>query len=309
MSVVEPLSVAGVIAELLAPVWIEFTMFSFVVIMYLASSGITVGLKVRSGSGTKSPECKVESPSFWPPSKDLSQASLDESAVALSQMSNDDARKVLAENGTRLLLLAAKSPELNDALVAAFTGKIEARALEAAVMESIKRKDFTTIRRLHRLAGAICVIKSQRTLDAFAKAFNRDAGALRSLCEEASTPLSRPFAETMLRSWAEIREPALMAEVLDRVDAADVAALRIFAEEAAVTVDKKYAMAIQALSKSGDLNGAIAKFEKLSHRGQASNTPVYNSIIEACLAHNDLHTAKVLFAQAREQGVSTATIL
>lgn len=334
-SVIQPISVAAV-AEILAPVWIEVAMFSCAAVIYLASS-ITVtrgkGTCSALGSPRGSPNIKsLRSPSLKqciPPLESaaaqsaaqtpafgkvtlgdarraaqtpgLGEFTLEKTSAILSKLSDAEARAHLAQVGPQLLLTVARiSPQPEADALSALSGKVDASTLEVAVSECIKRRDFATCRRLHRIAGAVSAPKNQRTLVAFAKALNRDSALMRSLVDEAATPVSRPFAEAVIKGSIEMKDAVLAADIFERVSSIDVAALRTFAAEATAANEMKEAKAIQALSNSGDLAHAISKFEKLTRRG--GNSPVYNSIIEACVAHNDIDKAMAFFAEAQNQG-------
>merc|ERR1719253_2361277 len=104
-----------------------------------------------------------------------------------------------------------------------FAGRIEARALEAAMLEAIQDKDFGACHNLQALASPMLIAKSARTLEALARVHASDIDMLRVLVNEADAPLAKSFAAAVLEACAALRDVDLAFDVFDKADQTDAA--------------------------------------------------------------------------------------
>jgi len=240
VATVETMFVAYVV-ELLSLVWMEVSMAGLAALVWLTVSGIVVVPKaakkvdhvpvVWPSSGRVSPSTTgAQQPT--PPqlaAQALREGRLGDAMVLLKQMP-----EVPVSIAPRLLMAVAKAPNFEDTMVElqVFAGKIEARALEAAILEAIQDKDVCACRQLQALASPMLITKSARTLEALARVHASDIDVLRVLVNEADAPLAKSFAGAVLEACAALRDVDLAFEVFDKAAETDAAALRAVTEKA-----------------------------------------------------------------------------
>jgi pentatricopeptide repeat protein len=329
---VEAISTAAAV-ELISTVWVEVTMASMAALVWCAFTG-TVFLPKGSKKldfannqpaveqGKRSPR-NVQLNSVQLATTALRQGKVAEAVALLQQVPEVQDGQVPANVAPRLLMAVAKAPNFDEALAAVkvFAGQIEARALEAVVLEAAKNKDTAACRQLMALCVPMLIVKSPRTLESLARVFASDLALLRMLIDETEAPLAPAFAGAVLEACAALRETDLALEVFEKVSETDAAALRVVAEKAsqsggkpaadkpskaAACVDASkneapLAKEIRVCGKSGNLKGAVKVFERASNN--AMNTFLYNSILEACIECGDREQATHYLDQAESKGL------
>ena len=202
--------------------------------------------------------------------KALRQGKVKDAIAFLQQLPEVLSGHVPANLAPRLLMAVAKSASFDELMseMKVFIGKIEARSLEAVVLEAAKSKDVAAGRQLLEISRALSVTRSTKALETFAKLFSRDATCLRSLIEESDSPLACPFAKVLVEACVALRDADLAVEVFDKVADSDAAMLRAVAEKAIVAetagvrpINLKEASVlakeIRTFGKSGDFEGAL----------------------------------------------------
>lgn len=209
----------------------------------------------------------------------------------------------------KLLATAASAMSLEDASakLAPIARSLSADALEAAVLEAIRRGDMDVCHNLHTLAKGLNILLSPKTWRALVKANAKDIPALSALVAEAPAPLPRSFAEAVLDTCILRREEELAALVFDKVDPSDEASLRSHVETHLAKIDANKDIAAQANqlrvhARNGDLPAALGCFHKLRERRLLSTT-LYNFMLDACVEARDLELALDLFQNARDEGL------
>jgi len=231
-------------------IWVEFTLALFAAIAYFAMSRwqgkqslvkiSTISAKpMQQAQGQEAPRAAAKT--GWTDPAELAQMAsqairqrkLSESVQWIQQMPETVAGSVHPNLAFRLLCLAASAQRLSEALLELkpLKGKIPAIALETVINDAIRNKEVAACRRLHIIAKALMIPKSQGTCDALATAYATDASALRDLVEEVHaaamrTPLPVSFARIVLDACAAMKEQKLAAEVLEKLSSADAASLR-----------------------------------------------------------------------------------
>merc|ERR1740117_899592 len=243
----------------------------------------------------------------------LREGRLGDAMVLLKQMP-----EVPVSIAPRLLMAVAKAPNFEDAMIElqVFAGKIEARALETAILEAIQDKDVCACRQLQALASLMLITKSARTLETLARVHASDIDMLRVLVNEADAPLAKAFAAAVLEACAVLRDVDLAFEVFDKAAESDAAALRAVTEKASkaggeikaakfsqIGTSREASMLAQEIrtrGKNGKLEEALSIFE---HAGtDVANTFVHNAILEACIECGDMEKSVYYFSQARSNG-------
>jgi len=226
---VETMFVAYVV-ELLSLVWMEVSMAGLAALVWFTVSGIVVIPKAAKRVDHMERRQEAQQPT--PPqlaAKALRQGRLGDAVVLLKQMP-----EVPVSIAPRLLMAVAKAPNFEDAMaeLQVFAGNIEARALEAAMLEAIRDKDVCACRKLQALASPMLIAKSTRTLETLARVHASDIDMLRVLVNEADAPLAKSFAAAVLEACAALRDVDLAFEVFDKAAQTDAAALRVVTERA-----------------------------------------------------------------------------
>jgi len=258
--------------------------------------------------------------------KALRQGRLSDAIVLMLEMPETLAGRVPASVAPRLLMAVAKAANFEEALaeVIVLSGKVEARALEAAILEASKNKDMAACRQLQALSGPMSISKSSRTLEALARVHASDVEMLRSLVDEAEAPLAKCFAAAVLEACAGLREVDLALEVFEKVSDTDAAALRAVTEKASqssgksvgekpsksskvVAASDALAKDVRACGKSGNLAGALKLFENADNH--AKSTFLFNAVLEACLECGDFKKAAEYFGKAGSTGVPAADVV
>ena len=274
--------------ELLSVVWVEVTMASLAAMVWFTVSGSITRLpkgskKLDSEQGKRSPRLPCaggseQSAPFQMATKALRQGRLSDAIALVLQLPETLAGHVPASIAPRLLMSVAKASNFEEALaeIKVLAGKVEARALEAVILEASKNKDVAACRQLQALSAPMLISMSPRTLEALARAYASDMGMLRILVEDAEAPLAKCFAGAVLEACAAMKDVDLALDVFEKVAEADAPALRAVAEKASQSVgkpgadksskhrtssDATLAKEIRACGKSGNLNGVLKIFE------------------------------------------------
>jgi pentatricopeptide repeat protein len=303
-------------AELVRIAWMEIAMASFAATVYFTLTGWLVqGKKVKSAKHQQnSGLCDQEPTAHQQIAKALRQGKVKD-AIALLQQLPDFVNGCLPVNlAPRLLMAVAKSSKFDELIMEmrGFIGKIEARSLEAVVLEATKNKDVAAGRQLLAMSRILSLTKSTKALEAFAKLFSRDAACLRNLIEDSESPLPRPFAKQLVEACAALRDADLAVEVFEKVADSDAAMLRTIAEKAAtaeaagVCSKDAYVLSkdIRTLGKSGNLDDAVMAFE--NNKTITTNALMYNSIMDACIECGKPEKAMEYFSMARGSGFADA---
>merc|ERR1719424_122709 len=228
--------------EHLSCVWVELTLALIAAIAYLAFAGRarqrkSAKVKFQSSGKTVEMSSCVEQDLTLDQMviKALRQAKIAEAIDMMYEMPEVVAGEVPDALAQRLLLVWSRMPKSHEAMIKMKTlsGKISADSLEAAVVDAFKNKDLHACRQLHTLSNALPISKSLETFESLAKAYSSDAPALRTLVEEAGSPLTMAFATAVLESVAAQTDKALVGELFKKVAADDVTSLREVHEKAA----------------------------------------------------------------------------
>lgn len=305
--------------DLISVVWVEVTMASLAAMVWFTISGTVLlpktSKKIDSSPGKQSPRSPRggddQSALYQLAVKALRQGRLSEAISLVQQLPEVLDGNVPANIAPRLLMAVAKAANFDEALsqLKVFVGKVEARALEAVMLEASKNKDVAACRNLNALAEPMSISKTLRTLEALARGFSSDVAALRGLVAEVETPFSKGFASAVLEACAILKETDLAAEVFEKASEADAAALRAVVEKASLAAVKpprpasptdSLAKEIRTLGKSGNCAGAMKAFDNAS--AQVKNAFLYNAILEACIDCSNFHKAIDYFSQANEAG-------
>jgi len=313
--------------ELLSVVWVEVTMASLAALVWFTVSGSILlpkgSKKLASEPGKQSPRLPYavgseQSTPFQMASKVLRQGKLSEGIALVLQLPETLAGQIPASIAPRLLMAVAKAPDFDEALVQlkVLAGKVEARALEAAMLEACKNKDAAACRQLQALSAPMQILKTPRTLEALARVHASDIPMLRILVEDAEAPLGKCFAGAVLEACAAMQEIDLAVDVFEKVAEVDAAALRAVAEKASQSLgnpgadkhskrsspDATLAKEIRAFGKSGDINAALKLFDQSD--SQFRGAFLYNTILEACIESGSHDKAVDYFSQAESDGLA-----
>lgn len=224
-------------ADFLSLVWMELTCAIFAVVAYVICSrrrdeftpNLKLPSKVAAGNTCKATQGSDQEPTVTQlATKSLRQGNIKEAIDVVKQLPRTQTGRIPANLAFRLLSSIAKLPRIDDAILelVALKGKFPSGPLEAATAEALKMGNVSACRNLHRLANVLSIPKSQQTLQTLASAYSSDIGAMRSLVKEAQMPVSRHFAEIVLGASAQLKEPSLAAEVLEKVTSTDAATLK-----------------------------------------------------------------------------------
>jgi len=327
-----------VATDLLAFISSEAALFGLALLAYLIFSGGFVALTGRkkkelgpqaaghkAAAARPSASCQAKEPAaLQPASKALRQGALGEAVSLLSQLPCEEQRSALAAMAPRILASAVDLAEGSDAasMLGNLVEHITPQALDVAIFEAQKRSGGSTAKcvRLDRLASALSIHKSQRTLELLAKAYASDMGALRGLMEQAGKPLSKSLAKLMLKACAATKDVDLVFDIFEHAAEEDAAELRAFAEQAAAAVaagteapsaagatsHAEHADEIRRCGKAGNLPGAVALFEQLQPVGGKSGALLASSLVGACLECGDLKAAATHLREAHQRGVADA---
>jgi len=320
-TIAEVISVSNV-TELVRVVWMEIAMASFAATVYFTFSGwlATPGKKpaAKNISNQKADKeykparkpagkiCEQEATPHQLVAKALRQGSIKSAIDLLQKLPEVMAGSVPTNLAPRLLTAVAKASDFDDVMTEMMTvlsGKIEARSLDAAVLEAARNKDVAACHQLQVMSRLLSIPKSHETLEALAKVHASDAVCLRDLIEDAEAPVSRTFAKLVLEACATLKDVDLAAEVFEKVADSDAPVLRGIVEKAAKEASV-HSKEIRACGKNGDLDGAVQIFEQ-QHKHSA-NTLMYNSIIDACVECGNVEKALAYFSQARSSGLADA---
>lgn len=212
--------------ELVSALWMELAMFGMAAVFYFAFTGgltrIRVPLKRTEGAhqayGTNKKQARDKHNGAGTRLRDNSRLQTDQrhaqsiqhkrpsekpsaqleqrvsQAVRQGQVSQalqlaSGLTEIPTHIASRLLLAVGMSQCMDDeqSLIAKLAGKIAAGALEAALCEASTQGNAEACRRLHRVAGWLCMPLGQRALDALVKGVASDAQVSRALVEEASS--------------------------------------------------------------------------------------------------------------------------
>jgi len=306
--------------ELVRVVWMEIAIACFAALVYFTM----LGWFAPKGKAFSKP-CKLSDETkgqnqISPGDSQLVNKSLRQGKIADAIAALRDHPKLVegcvpVNVAPRLLMAAAKSHNFNDVMteMRSFAGKIEARSLEAVTTEAMKNQDVEACRRLHVMSGLLSIRMTRQTLEVLAQAYSSDMASLRALVEESNAPLPKSFAKLVLEACTKMKDVDLAAEVFEKVDQRDTAALRKVVEKAASqssvseadTSDRdtaSHAKEIRACGKSGDLEGALKIFD--DHVGAFSSPMLYNAILEACVACGDLDRVLKIFSDAKIAGLA-----
>jgi pentatricopeptide repeat protein len=305
--------------DMLSTVWVELTMASLAALVWFTVTGTVYmpkgSRKFERVSPPRSPRGEPSAAQIQLATKALRQGRLSDGISLLKDLPETCTGCIPATAAPRLLMAVAKAANFEEALAHAsvLSGKVEPRALEAAVLEASKNKDMAACRQLQALSMPMMISKSPRTLEALARVHAADVAMLRNLVDETEAPLAKCFAGAVLQACAALREVDLAMEVFEKVSESDAAALREVTEKASESSGKSggekpcraghsrdaLAKEIQACGKSGNLKAALEAFDASS---QSRSTFVYNAILEACIECGNLEKASHYFSQAGSKG-------
>jgi pentatricopeptide repeat protein len=316
------------LAELMRALGMEFAIASFAAIIFATASGLILpGTKVRSKKGifkeqhTQKPHGPLGNKrnAFEPTghqvvAKHLRQGNVKSAIDLLHELSEGADGYVPANLAPRVLMAVAKSSDHENLMIdmSSFAGKFEARSLEAVVAEAAKNKDVAAGSQLLAMSRTLSITKSSQVCEALAKLCANDVSCLRSLIEEADSPLARPFAKAVLEACAALKDVDLASEVFEKVADSDASMLRSTVEKAATTATtaaptKEMSIAckeIRSCGKSGDFEGAMKIFEDFVPA--ALSPMLFNSIMDACVECGKLDRAMEFFRKARDAGMVDA---
>lgn len=309
--------------ELLSVVWVEVTMASLAALVWFSVSGTVMLVKnpkkIDSDQNKRSPRStgqngNDQSALSQLATKALRQGRISEAVALVQQLPEVVDGHVPANIAPRLLMAVAKASDMVTSIkeVQIFAGKIEARALEGAMLEAAKNKDAATCENLQALAEPLAISSTPRMLEALARSLGSDIAALRKLLEKAEAPLLKCFAAAVLEACVAMRETDLATEVFEKAAEEDTASLRAVVEKASQpgakctsSSDKTpkqgngadvLAKEIRTNGKSGHMDKASKLFDEAANK----NSFLYNAILEACVECAKLDKAAAYFNQAKD---------
>jgi len=329
-----------IIMEHLSKVWMELVLAALAIIFYVVMSGKKANSRRASKCLNEDKQTEVSKDQELSQSalKALRQGHIMQAISMIRRMPETVAGCVPSEHAHRLLLVAAKLPKLGDftAELKTLAKKVPASSLDAALADAVETRDVAACRQLHIISSVLGIQKSPAAFDMLAKAYVTDGTALRVLVDEAATPLSRAFAETVLSSCLKLKDLRLTEELYGKVTGADAAYLKSLAASNANTLptsgddrcgspdsDRSIDMLVEKLGdgvlpshkeaamrandirscgKNGDLKGAIKVFDRLGE--EANNSLVLNSMLDACVECKDLDKAIEFFEKSRQADVA-----
>jgi len=279
------------LTEFLSCIWLEALMFSFATITYLAISGGIRTKKCQHGKiqalspGHNAKRAIAKGAGSQPQLgwgdlgpffAFLRKGNLEDAVKLLLQLPAEQLKAVRSKAFPRLLATAAAAVDVNAAaaIVHGAIGPIEPQMLEIAVVEAQKCGNARLCGQLDGLALLLSVPKSQITLTALVRSYTGDDEALKTLLHQTNAPLTNAFAKALLQACAATKHVELVADIFDRVDPADAAFLRCYAEQVATCA--------------------------------MSADQVQTSIVQACISCSDWNTAKQQIFDARQNGVPVA---
>jgi len=222
------------VTEYLSCVWMELTLAIFAALSYFVLSRRAATSKAsRKLLSMHSPKEGLQDSDPEPTlaqmaTKALRQGNIKDAVAFVRQLAGTQAGRVPANIAFRVLAAIARTAKFEDALaeVLVLKGKIHSGPLEAATADALKCGNLGACYRLDQAATALSIAKSQQTFQTLATAYATDAAAMRQLVHEAPTPFSKAFAELVLGAQAVVNDPTLAAEVLDKLNHVDAAALK-----------------------------------------------------------------------------------
>jgi len=320
-AIYEVISTTGAI-EFLNIAYMEIAMACVAAVVYFTLTGyVKASSKKRAKTNKKvsdlggqktSPRTSDQSPSpMQLLSKALRQGCWDDALPLLKQLPNGFLPATVAP---RCLMAAARAAQFDEVLeeLQTFSGRFEARALEAAAAEASKNKDSTACKKLHIIATKLVITMTESTSESLAKGLSSDAAALRELVNAVDTPLPKQFAKTVLEACTHMKDVDLAAEVFEKAAEADASFLRAAVEKAAASppavcnsenkASMQHAKEVREATKNKDFDGALKLFEKYNKGGVSS--VLYNSVIDACMECGKTDTAMQYFDDADRAGVA-----
>jgi len=308
MSIVEVFSTSAIV-ELVSLVWMELTMACLAALVWFTVSGIVVSPKPKRAKKIENHGAEEQDKRSLPlpvskmtplqlAAKALRDGKLSDAIAILQELPETLAGSVPPNIAPRLLMAVAKAPNFDEATaeVKVFEGKIESRALEAAMLEASKNQDLATCRQLQMLSAAMLIPKSARTLEALAHVHASDIASLRILVEEAEAPLAKGFAAAVLEACAALHDIDLALDVFEKVAEADAAALRAVTEKASKVVSG---------DPAGHKSTKVASGDDASHAGASRE---YGSKIKACGQAWDVRGVWALWGEMESNNVHPTSI-
>jgi pentatricopeptide repeat protein len=320
------------IAAIFPDVWTELTLGIIAFTVYLCITRKTKRTSNKNAVCSAVPAHEDQRrANLQPVIKALREGKLIE-AIALVQRY----RHVPNDVALEMLMSAARMARLSDVKsdLKTLAGKITAQPLEAAVTETLRNKEMLACRQLHMISGLLSIPKSQGTFEGLAKAYFKDAPALRVLVEEAPMPLGRQFAKLALEACASMKESNLESQIFGKVATADIPALRSEldmtsspgqnSDDGSLTPNRGGTTAADALirttticgpkevnlrandirscGKNGDLKGALKVFQRAGD--QENSALILNSMLDACAECKDVDKALEYFNRAKANGAA-----
>lgn len=219
------------ISEQLSPVWIELVLGALAALAYYFTS---YNRKVANVSPkqARSPRIAVDPEPAGPSAAQLAFQALEhgrlqESIRFIQQMPTFHNGKVPNTLAIRLLTVAMQMRNAKDMSTALkpIKGKVKANPMEVVLAEAVQSKNVIGCRRLHMITNQLLIPTRPAMLEGFAQAYSSDVGALRSLTDEAATPVTMQFAKIVLEACITLGEPDLAKEIVRKVSPYDAVML------------------------------------------------------------------------------------
>lgn len=298
------------ISTLLADSLMELVMFGLAALIYMLFKGpwATAELRTTANRVFKTP-ARARSDSRLAEAIDVRrQSAASPDAEILDMIAALPDHGVIQHEVAKQLLVALcrRSSALGEEVICRLTdlsGRFETRALEAAASEvSSKLPSVDACRKLYNVSGLASIPKTERALQLLARGHAQNRAALKCFVQDiirkdSGVPLTRSLAECLSAVCSGAEEHELAQIILERVNNKGMAGFNVLSRQA---------KAISSYGRDGNLQAAVAVFQKTLADGFAPTVLVYNCLLDACVLCSDMTSALKYFTEMKAIGRTDA---